>query len=99
MQPIPLCTNVSAAGAQTWQTWVEGGRASLKIDATAWNGASAVLEARGTVDGRVIEITESVAVANRILAVELAPGSYRITITGTPTALSAQLLPLPFYRS
>jgi hypothetical protein len=83
-----------AAGSATG-SWVEvnqGGRYNFEAKATAWNSATAYLE-RSTDGG-----TTSYAVEDTTLTanggfrgIDLGSGYYRVVITGSPTAVTADL--------
>lgn len=91
-QSITLLTNATATGSYVQ---FSGGRAALVIVATGF-GTTVNLSLLGPDGTSVITMNAANITTNSAVSYDLPAGSYRITITGAPTAMYAKLVTIPY---
>lgn len=91
-QAVTLLSNATATGQYVQFT---GGRAALVIVATGW-GTTVDLTLLGPDGTSQIKMNAANIAANSANSYDLPAGQYRITITGSPTAMYAKLVSIPY---
>lgn len=90
---VVLASNVSATGAQAWQTF-KGGPASLTVNAIAYPATLNLEVMSGT---NPVIVNSNVIAADGVWSYALPAGQYRVNLSGgSPSGVYANLQSIPF---
>lgn len=88
MQKLALLSNYASGDGSGTPQRFQGGKAQHAVVASSFDGGTVTLEGLGPDGSTYVEIATGLT-ANGVQTVDIPPGQYRATVSGTSTATAA----------